>query len=294
MQRLFGVEARAGRMAMNIVVGLADRHVAVLDRSDLLILAMIADGYPEALLVTGEPGFLRPHPDRLALDVWPEHGLPAGLADRAGNPFDVGTLALDFVDKGRVRVNGAATVHPDGHLTVAVEHAFPNCKSNVVHCVSRLDGAPADDASPAGYAAPAARLTPAEIEFANRTETLFLATSERPDGSVDVAYRGGPAGFVTAAPNRIEFEEYRGNDMFQSLGNLALHPACSISLVSLPERRHVSVAGRGRLHKQEDSQSVVVDIERVRRCRWPSNRGWYRVAEEPDVPMSGEITRQGP
>lgn len=283
MQRLFGVEARAERMAMNIVAGLADRHVAAFNRAELLILAMIEDGYPQALLLTGDDGFLRAHPNRSALDIWPEHRLPVELCNRAGRPFDVGTLALDLLDRGRVRVNGAATVHDDGHLTVVVEHAFPNCKSHVMRCSSRLDPAPDNELAPPGDPAGTPSLTAADIDFATTTETLFLATSAQPDGSVDVAYRGGPAGFVTATPNRIEFEEYRGNDMFQSLGNLALHTTCSISLVSLSERRHVSVMGQGRLHKQDDTQSVVVDVERVLRRPWPSDRAWRQLPDEPNV-----------
>ncbi len=277
MQRAFDVEARGAGMAMNIVRVLSDKHLNVLAHSDLMAVALIDDAHPVTELLTGAPGFLGPDGTRTVVEVRPEHPLPSLLHTQRGVPFEIGTLAVDFVDKGRVRVNGIGTVVDDGLLTIAIDHVFPNCKSHVLYRKSTLalDADGAADREPS--IATADGLGDDDIAFAHRTETLFLATSARVDGDVDVAYRGGPHGFVTATTRRLEFVEYRGNDMFQSLGNLHLHRACSVSLVSLRERRLVAVMGQGRLERDGDSQSVVVDVERVVSRPWPSRRLWEDV-----------------
>jgi hypothetical protein len=85
-------------------------------------------------------------------------------------------------------------------------------------------------------------------------DTFFLASAGRledrhggPNG-VDISHRGGPAGFVDVNCDGLEvkFPEYRGNNFFMSLGNIAATGAVELLFPHFESGATVTVSGQAR------------------------------------------------
>ena len=65
---------------------------------------------------------------------------------------------------------------------------------------------------------------------------------------VDISHRGGPKGFVDigSGGGQIKYPEYRGNNFFMSLGNIAATSAVELLFVDYESGAVVVVAGQAR------------------------------------------------
>ncbi|MBC8084773.1 MAG: pyridoxamine 5'-phosphate oxidase family protein [Hymenobacter sp.] len=203
----FPAQARAFLAAQPLlVVGSADEH-----------------GRLWASVLTGLPGFLQvPDAHTLHIAAQPASGdvLAANLAVEAA----VGTTAIDFSMRRRIRLNGRARRTADG-IIVALDEVFFNCPRYIQARQWQLQSAP-DPLLATG--ANAVELTPEIQAWIARADTFFLASAHASAG-LDVSHRGGGPGFVRVLDScTIQWPDYNGNGMFQSLGNLALDPRAGL------------------------------------------------------------------
>ena len=70
-----------------------------------------------------------------------------------------------------------------------------------------------------------------DIELIRSADTFFLGTTHLERGN-DASHRGGPADFVYADHETVEWPDYPGNNMFNSFGNLAVDPTACCSSTS--------------------------------------------------------------
>ncbi len=74
------------------------------------------------------------------------------------------------------------------------------------------------------------QLTPVMMQFIQRMEMAFIATSDG-SGECDCSFRAGPAGFIRVLDDQtIAYPEYRGNGVMASLGNMLQNPHIGIFL----------------------------------------------------------------
>ncbi|WP_197506788.1 pyridoxamine 5'-phosphate oxidase family protein, partial [Mycobacterium sp. E136] len=85
-------------------------------------------------------------------------------------------------------------------------------------------------------------LQPSHAALITRADTFFLGT-EHPTRGVDASHRGGPAGFVRLDGNRLWWPDYPGNNMFNSLGNIAVDPAAAVLFIDFTTGATVAVSG---------------------------------------------------
>ncbi|MFC5952826.1 pyridoxamine 5'-phosphate oxidase family protein [Pseudonocardia lutea] len=175
--------------------------------------------------VTGPPGFLeaigladlRVHTMLAVGD--PLHDLPPGQ--------QVGMLAVEFARRRRIRVNGTLTAADRDGLTIRVDQAYGNCPSYIRP--RTLEPAGPEAVVPVVRHGDA--LTAADVDLVRRTDTFLLGTTH-PDRGADASHRGGPAGFLRVTDERtLWWPDYPGNNMFNSLGNLAVDPAAALLVV---------------------------------------------------------------
>jgi hypothetical protein len=103
------------------------------------------------------------------------------------------------------------------------------------------------------------RLDEQQRALVETADTFFVA-SRHPDGGADASHRGGRPGFVAVSEQGavVSFPDYPGNNMFQTLGNLAVVPAAGLLFIDWTSGRTLQITG----------QAVVIwDRERVE--RWP-------------------------
>jgi len=155
---------------------------------------------------------------------------------------DIGLLAIDFPTRRRMRVNGIA--RRDGRdLVVTTHEVYSNCPQYIHPRPVRPD-------------------TSSPEAWVRTSDTFFLATAH-PQRGADASHRGGDPGFVTFDGTRVVFPDYSGNNMFNSLGNLAVNPNCGLLFLDFESGAMLQMSGRGRV-EWEPERRVVIDVSALR------------------------------
>ena len=225
---------------------------------------------PWASLVTGAAGFLEAVDERLlriAAEPAPGDILPANLRARP----ELGLLVLDPRTRQRLRINGRGLLRPEGIFLLADE-VYGNCPKYIQR--RRLAGE--TESRPAGRPARSRRLDASQRQRVAAADTFFIA-SFHPGGGADASHRGGRPGFVRVGDDgRIGFPDYPGNNMFNTLGNLAGHPRVGLLFVDFATGDLLHVAGRASLPEGPERR-VEVRVEEVRETRGGSPLRWELV-----------------
>ncbi|MGW7573088.1 pyridoxamine 5'-phosphate oxidase family protein [Streptomyces sp. NPDC054765] len=222
VQDRLGVRTAADHIGRSIGQDIREVAAAFLGRQPMLV-AGAADraGRMWSSLLTGEPGLVRATgPRRITVTG----GLPESdplAAALATEGTEVGTLALDPRTRRRMRLNGTAAPTARG-FAVEAGQVFANCPRYLQKRRLRASVPVRTGAMRRGRA-----LTPGQLRFVRAADTFFLATTAA-DGA-DAGHRGGNPGFVrVASPTELTWQDYPGNSMFLTLGNLETDPRAGL------------------------------------------------------------------
>ena len=160
---------------------------------------------------------------------------------QAGNRF--GMLAIDFSTRRRLRINGDIVAVDQDGVMVQVRECFVNCPK----FIQKRFAIRAGRSRPPSTATSGAVLDPERIAIVERADTAFIATTH-PSRGLDVSHRGGEPGFIRAVDEHtLMFPDYRGNNMFTTLGNLAVSPRAGFAVIDFEAGRVLSMTGEARL-----------------------------------------------
>jgi predicted pyridoxine 5'-phosphate oxidase superfamily flavin-nucleotide-binding protein len=238
VQERLGVREDADRVGEIIGGEIPPSLARFLGEQRLAVAASLDErARPWASLLTGPPGFLEVAGSReLRIAVTPaaEDPLAANLRARP----EIGLVVIDLATRRRVRLNGRGRLLP-GAITLVTEQVYGNCpkyiqKRRVVgEALRSTEGAVRSD-----------RLDSRAMALVAAADTFFLATWH-PRGGADASHRGGRPGFVRVLDARtLEFPDYPGNNMYNSLGNLAGHPWAGLLFVDFVTGDLVQMTGR--------------------------------------------------
>jgi hypothetical protein len=190
----------------------------------------------------------------------------SGTGLLSGDGANAALLAIDYVDKFRIRVNGKGTLRA-GRLHLEVEESFGNCNLYISRPESDL-GAREVFAHVPATAKDGRKLTATERERIEGAHRFIMATASA--RGVDVSHRGGEAGFVSATEAEVIFSDYPGNNMFATLGNLLEDGRCALLFPALGEGRSLQIAGRAQVEMHstngddlDTGRSIRVGVEHV-------------------------------
>jgi uncharacterized protein len=264
LQRRAGVHEQARAVGAIVEDSLFPAARRFLAGQRILVAASLdADGRPWASLLTGEPGFVQAVDEtllRIAAAPVPGDPLAANLRARP----DLGLLAIDLRTRQRLRVNGRAVLRDDG-IFLSVAEAYGNCPKYI----RPREIAREDPAAP-GAARAASVLTAAQRAQIARADTFFIASAHQRTGA-DASHRGGPAGFVTVGRGGgLSFPDFPGNNMFNTLGNLAVDPRVGLLFVDFETGDVLQVTGTATLGDGRVDVAVLraIAIPRATRLRW--------------------------
>jgi predicted pyridoxine 5'-phosphate oxidase superfamily flavin-nucleotide-binding protein len=237
VQERAGVRAQAARLGPAMLAApdltgglahfLADRDFAVLTARD-------GDGRLWTSPLFAAPGFLDPHDGMLEVHAVPVDGDPLHHID-VGQP--VGMLAIEFATRRRVRVNGTVAAADANGLVVSVDQAYGNCPRyiqarHLTHAPRRAVSAPRRSTG----------LSADDVALISRADTFFFGTSH-PDRGADASHRGGSPGFVRVDGDTLWWPDYPGNNMFNSLGNVAVDPRAALLFVDFASGATLHLSG---------------------------------------------------
>jgi predicted pyridoxine 5'-phosphate oxidase superfamily flavin-nucleotide-binding protein len=256
------VQERAGvrDAAERLGAGIESRIIAgarsfVAEQEMLVLAAGDPGGEVWASVWFGRRGFAESRDDGRTLWIdRPPTALdvdPIGTLVRPGAAL--GILAIELASRRRLRINGVVRAADDTAVALDVRESFPNCPKYIAkrHLAPRH---PAPVAEPIAHGTGLDEPRLATIE---RTDTVFVA-SLHPERGADASHRGGNPGFVRVVDDHtLRVPDYRGNNMFQTLGNLHASGRAGLVFVDFVGRRLLHVTGKTVLRFDTSETNVV-------------------------------------
>ena len=236
VQRRAGVGTEAARLSGMLAPAWLDGGVArfLAQREFAALTARDRDGRLWISPLLGPAGFLDGH--GTTLDV---HALP-DIDPPAGQP--VGLIAVELAIRRRLRVNGTLTTVGVGGLSIEADQAYGNCPSYIQQRVVERVPSAADE----GSVVTSDALSPEQQAFVGGADTFFLGTVH-PTRGADASHKGGRPGFVRVDGGELWWPDYAGNNMFNSMGNLAVDPAAALLFVDFGAGRMLRLSGTAKL-----------------------------------------------
>ena len=138
------------------------------------------------------------------------------------------------------------------------------------NCPQYIPPRPLPPLDPAGRSAARRRdLSEVDRALVESVDTFVLGTTH-PERGNDASHRGGGPGFLRVeSGSRLVWDDLPGNQMFNSLGNLAADPTAALLLVDPATGRVLQLSGRAEVRwdvpASPTGREVVFEIEALRR-----------------------------
>lgn len=245
VQRRAGVETEASRLAGMLSPPQLEGGVAkFLEQRNLaFVTARDSAGRLWISALCGERGFLHGQGSSLTVEAAPQSPDPLhGL--KPGQP--IGLLTIDLAIRRRVRVNGLLTISRPGLLQIDADQAFGNCPSYIQQRVLEPVAHDRADGGPGAQEIADSVLSAEHERLIRRADTFFLGTTH-PQRGADSSHKGGNPGFVRVENGVIWWPDYAGNNLFNSLGNIAVDPDAALLFIDFASGSLLQLSGRAEL-----------------------------------------------
>ncbi|GAE32980.1 pyridoxamine 5'-phosphate oxidase family protein [Alkalihalobacillus hemicellulosilyticus] len=171
----------------------------------------------------------------------------------------IGILAIEFATRKRMRVNGLITqVHENGFL-VKTREVYSNCPKYIQ---SRTFSG----FKPMKRIKPrlATQLDLEQMEMIRRSDTFFIATHHSESGA-DASHRGGLPGFVHIVDQRtLVIQDYKGNAMFNTLGNIVENPQTGLLFLDFEAGNLLQINGETTVQWVGSERSICFNVRQIR------------------------------
>jgi predicted pyridoxine 5'-phosphate oxidase superfamily flavin-nucleotide-binding protein len=264
VQRRAGVTDRAARLEGMFMSEVPDVAAEFLAAQPWIVLGA-ADERDRvwAGALYGPPGFVSvPSPSTVHVAARPLVGDP--LQHALDGP--VGGLALEPGTRRRMRLNGTAWSDASG-VWIELEQVYSNCPKYIAtrHVEAVEPSTPVRHAG-TELDAPAAELLAA-------ADTAFVAT--RAPAGVDVSHKGGNPGFLDVLDaHTLEWPDYTGNAMFNTLGNIVLDPATGLTVIDPTTGTTLQLSGRAALRWGDERRFIRLTVDAAVRSEHAAPLRW--------------------
>lgn len=264
LQERAGVAARMAQVGERFLRDhMPEQHRQFFPLLPFLLTGTLDDaGRPWASLLAGAPGFVSsPDPRRLRIAARALPHDPLGGHLRSGAP--VGLLGLQAHTGRRNRMNGWITGVDAEGFEVTVGQSFGNCPK-YIH-PREAQAVPADGG---GEASVLDGTQATALPWVQAADTCFIATAHPaarqgrdPAQGVDVSHRGGPPGFVRVEGEALVVPDFVGNTFFNTFGNLALEPRCSLLFIDYATGDRVHLRAQGAVEWTGSQRQLRLRVE---------------------------------
>ena len=261
VQERAGVRSMAERVGNSIHPTIPPAAREFLEEQPMVVVGSVsAGGRVWASLLIGEPGFVRVIDERtVRIAAKPSPGDPLAEA-LEGAGTKVGVVAIDLATRRRLRLNGEAERRPEG-IYMRARQVYANCPKYIQAREPKIGGA--EPGLQDGYPLRSRGLTDEQRRLIFDADTFFIA-SAHPESGADVSHRGGNPGFVRFLDeNALEFPDYSGNTMFNTLGNIAVNPNTGLLFLDFEGGGTLQLTGEARIVWDAGRTARFAGAERV-------------------------------
>eukprot|EP00752_Nemacystus_decipiens_P018245 g16373.t1 len=278
VQRRAGTVEEAARILNSGFVGTkisssGESQLADPDMREVYLSSVDREGLVWASVVGGAPGFVSEAPSPInpgSLQVAIDSG-NRGFLTYEGDPLDenlqrpdapVGMLIMSYKNRRRYRINGKIVSTTGGgsndirtplsRVALEIVMAMGNCPKylHVRNLVREEGTTPRNPALQRSTT-----LSEKQRDWIASSDTFTLSTyAVGPYGGADASNRGGNPGFVRALDDRtIVFPDYKGNNMYLSLGNIVANPRAGLLFIDRETGDILQVSGEARIVYAEEA-----------------------------------------
>lgn len=258
VQATAGVQAQAERLVKLINSSIPPAVQDFLSSQKLAIASTVGTGDQVwASLLTGESGFVQAISEHtVQINATPIPGDP--LRENLLQQDNIGILVIDLATRRRVRINGKAEINPDGSIYVHTKQVYFNCPKYIQ--LRQLD---TDTKVQLPSIEHSQILTSQQQQWIAHTDTFFIA-SYHPAGGADASHRGGYPGFVRVLSDRLLlFPDYAGNNMFNTLGNIATNPQTGLLFIDFESGSTLQLTGKTSIIWDAQQMAEFAGAERL-------------------------------
>jgi uncharacterized protein len=275
VQTLAGVREEAEKRGQRMLTADLNRQqLEFFQQLPFVITSHVDDkGQPWAGLVTGEPGFITiaEQGSQCSMDFTRSRNPTAVQPEQAGA---IGLLGIELATRRRNRLNGTVSSSEGAQWRIEIQQAYGNCPKYITErsWPSDLFGGPYQLLQTNGLSA-------AALELAEKNDTFFIASSSGPvhedtetqqsAWGADASHRGGEPGFLRQENGRLVFDDFPGNNMFNTLGNIQQYAPCGVLLIDFDTGELVQLAARAEIEYTDNARRIVLDISQTR--HWTPN-----------------------
>lgn len=253
-----GVQGMAARVGRSIAPHLTPPLATFLAHQEFLVIAALdTQNRPWATVLSGPPGFLQIQ-DAHTLAMQARFGPHDPVEEHLCVGVPLGVLAIDLATRQRVRVNGTLVATGEA-LVLHIQQAYGNCPKYIQKRTNEAVGVD----RPTPFHAAFDELSPDALALIHEADTFFVATAH-PSGGADASHRGGRPGFVRALDSRrLEFPDYAGNAMFNTLGNIEATGRAGLLFLDFTRDHTLHLTGTARVVWDEHRLSAHPGAERL-------------------------------
>ena len=206
----------------------------------VIVGALDRQGRPWASILSGAEGFID-SPDATHLHVGTLPAVQDPLHDVLSPGAPVALLGIEAHTRRRNRANGRVDRSDAAGFGVEIAESFGNCPKYIqARTASNTTLKPELTVEVAhGLASHMRRMI-------NDADTFFIASAHLEDGmhGVDVSHRGGKPGFVRVKGDELLLPDFSGNNLFNTLGNIAMEPRVGLLFIDYDHGDLLHVSGQ--------------------------------------------------
>jgi predicted pyridoxine 5'-phosphate oxidase superfamily flavin-nucleotide-binding protein len=260
VQTRAGVREDAERIGQVICNTVKPAALSFLSTQQMAIASTIAaNGTIWASLLTGIPGFIQVLNEQ-TIEIEHTSNCTDILHQNLDINAEIGLLIIDLSNRKRLRLNGNITIQQPEKLQIQIQQAFFNCPKYIQTRYLETS-AIAEIQPPEIYTRNS--LNSADESWINQADTFFIATANSTQGA-DASHRGGYPGFVQVIDSKtLLFPDYTGNNMFQTLGNLAQNPQAGLLFIDFEQGHTLQLTGQAVIIWDTELLSTFIGAQRL-------------------------------
>lgn len=255
MQTESVVDKRADKMGNKLIRNsIIAQHKKFFEDLEYVFIALHDNnGRPWLSFMQGPAGFIN-SPDEKTLNLNGVVIAQDQLCLQIGENKRVGIVGLDLSTRRRNRLNGNFNNSKQGNvLSIAVDHSFGNCSKYIQ---SRNFKVNADNNQVGNPYEHFFQFDEPNINLIKDADTLLIASAEKEDGNLDASHRGGKPGFVRVDNNKqLSFNDYPGNNFFQTFGNIHNYPHIGLMFIDFNSGDLLLVCGKAHIENEGHSEN---------------------------------------
>jgi hypothetical protein len=212
-----------------------------------------------ASLLTGSPGFLRILNEQ-TVQIDELSSFSDILYQNLHSNSLIGLLIIDLSNRKRLRLNGNITMQQSGILQVQIQQSFFNCPKYIQ---TRYLKTTALKTQQRPEVQTRSMLNESDERWIAQADTFFIA-STHPQQGTDASHRGGYPGFVQVVNSHtLLFPDYAGNNMFQTLGNLAVNPKAGLLFIDFEHGHTLQLTGQATILWEAERLAAFAGAQRL-------------------------------